>query len=182
MIRRDLKKACRRGSHKELPRLNSSPFCTSQLPKIQDNPIIPLVSIFFSIIPISPNIALLGTIVSPDEILSLNNFLRLDCFPKLMVPFLGVTIRRTIVYWGLYWGTLIWGNYHFHFLTVVPRKHSSVDLLATGDNRVHGSKQSRLTSQNQCHILEPTHGSKIRLRVWGLGCWGFTVGSAGFSV
>ena len=33
-------------------------------------------------------------------------------FPKLGVPFLGVPIIRTIVFWGLYWGTLILGNYH----------------------------------------------------------------------
>ena len=31
---------------------------------------------------------------------------------KFGVPFLGVPIIRTIVYWGLYWGTLILGNYH----------------------------------------------------------------------
>ena len=33
-------------------------------------------------------------------------------FQKLGVPFLGVPIIRTIVYWGLYWGPLIVGNYH----------------------------------------------------------------------
>ena len=33
-------------------------------------------------------------------------------FPKLGVPFLGVPIIRTIVFWGLYWGPLILGNYH----------------------------------------------------------------------
>ena len=33
-------------------------------------------------------------------------------FLKLGVPFLGVPIRRIIVYWGLYWGPLILGNYH----------------------------------------------------------------------
>ena len=33
-------------------------------------------------------------------------------FPKIRGTFLGVPIIRTIVYWGLYWGTLILGNYH----------------------------------------------------------------------
>ena len=33
-------------------------------------------------------------------------------FPKLGVPFLGVPIIRTIVFWGLYWGPTILGNYH----------------------------------------------------------------------
>ena len=32
-------------------------------------------------------------------------------FPKLGVPFWVIHIIRTIVYWGLYWGTLILGNY-----------------------------------------------------------------------
>ena len=33
-------------------------------------------------------------------------------FPKIMGTFLGVPIIRTIVFWGLYWGPLILGNYH----------------------------------------------------------------------
>ena len=33
-------------------------------------------------------------------------------FLKLGVPFVGVPTIRTIVYWGLYWGTLILGDYH----------------------------------------------------------------------
>ena len=32
-------------------------------------------------------------------------------FPKIRGTSLGVPIIRTIVYWGLYWGTLILGNY-----------------------------------------------------------------------
>ena len=31
---------------------------------------------------------------------------------KIRGTILGVPIIRAIVYWGLYWGTLIWGNYH----------------------------------------------------------------------
>ena len=33
-------------------------------------------------------------------------------FPKLGVAFWGVPIIRTIVFWGLFWGSLILGNYH----------------------------------------------------------------------
>ena len=33
-------------------------------------------------------------------------------FPKLGVPFLGVPIIRILIFWGLYWGPLILGNYH----------------------------------------------------------------------
>ena len=36
-------------------------------------------------------------------------------FPKIRGTFLGVPITRTIVtivFWGLYWGPLILGNYH----------------------------------------------------------------------
>ena len=34
-------------------------------------------------------------------------------FPKIRGTFLGVPIIRIIVYWGLYWGPHILGNYHF---------------------------------------------------------------------
>ena len=34
-------------------------------------------------------------------------------FPKIRGTLLGVPILRIIVDWGLYWGTLILGNYHF---------------------------------------------------------------------
>ena len=33
-------------------------------------------------------------------------------FPKLGVPFLGVPIIGIIIFWGLYWGPFILGNYH----------------------------------------------------------------------
>ena len=33
-------------------------------------------------------------------------------FPKIRGTFLGVPIIRIIVFWGLYWGSLILGNYH----------------------------------------------------------------------
>ena len=42
-------------------------------------------------------------------------------FPKLGVPFWGVPLIRSIVYWGLYWGPLILGNYRILFGgTIVP--------------------------------------------------------------
>ena len=33
-------------------------------------------------------------------------------FPKLRGTFLAVPIRKTTVFWGLYWDSLILGNYH----------------------------------------------------------------------
>ena len=33
-------------------------------------------------------------------------------FPKIRGTFLGVPIIRIIVYWGVYWGPPILGNYH----------------------------------------------------------------------
>ena len=36
-------------------------------------------------------------------------------FPKIGGTFLGVPIIRIIVFWGLYWGPLILGNYHLFF-------------------------------------------------------------------
>ena len=35
--------------------------------------------------------------------------------PKTRGALFGVPIIRTIVFWGLYWGPLIWGNYHEGF-------------------------------------------------------------------
>ena len=35
-------------------------------------------------------------------------------FPKIRGTILGIPIIRTIVFWGLYWGPLILGNYHIH--------------------------------------------------------------------
>ena len=35
-------------------------------------------------------------------------------FLQLRVPFFGVPIIGIIVYWGLYWGPLILGNYHMN--------------------------------------------------------------------
>ena len=35
-------------------------------------------------------------------------------FPKIRGTILGVPIIRIIVFWGLYWGPLILGNYHIH--------------------------------------------------------------------
>ena len=33
-------------------------------------------------------------------------------FPKIRGTIVGVPIIRTIIYWGLYWGPPILGNYH----------------------------------------------------------------------
>ena len=38
--------------------------------------------------------------------------MRIWGFPKIKGTFLGVPIIRNIVYWGLYWGSPILGNYH----------------------------------------------------------------------
>ena len=35
-------------------------------------------------------------------------------FPKIRGTFLGITIKRIIVFWGLCWGPPIYGNYHMY--------------------------------------------------------------------
>ena len=35
-------------------------------------------------------------------------------FPKIRGTLSGIPIIRTIVFWGLYWGPLILGNYHIY--------------------------------------------------------------------
>ena len=39
-------------------------------------------------------------------------------FPKIRGTFLGVPIVRIIVFWGLYWGPPILGNYHIGVSTL----------------------------------------------------------------
>ena len=40
-------------------------------------------------------------------------------FPKIRGTLLGIPIIRTIVFWGLYWGPDILGNYHMYIYTYV---------------------------------------------------------------
>ena len=44
--------------------------------------------------------------------------------------FLGVPMLRIIVFWGLYWGPLIWGKYHIYLGSLRP---VAVSLLFVGD-------------------------------------------------
>ena len=44
--------------------------------------------------------------------------------PKLGGTFLGVSIIRIIVFWGLYWGPLILGNYHFGLWGLVKQLYT----------------------------------------------------------
>ena len=46
-------------------------------------------------------------------------------FPKIRGTILGVPILRTIVYWGLHWGPLILGNYHYEGDNVEPENDFS---------------------------------------------------------
>ena len=52
----------------------------------------------------------------PDEIHDFNG--AIWGFPKISGTFLGVPMRRTIAFWGLYWGPCILGNYNI--LLVAP--------------------------------------------------------------
>ena len=57
-------------------------------------------------------------------------------FPKLGGTILGVPIIRTIVLWGLYWGSLILGNYQIKSKQNVandsPHKRVNPRLTKTG--------------------------------------------------
>ena len=39
-------------------------------------------------------------------------------FPKLGGPFLGVLVTRSMIYWGLSWGPLIFGNSHMKYIGI----------------------------------------------------------------
>ena len=55
---------------------------------------------------------------------------KFESFPKLGgITILGVPIIRTIVFWGLYWGPLILGDYHF-----LKMEHASNTYLSSGQN------------------------------------------------
>ena len=58
-------------------------------------------------------------------------------FPKIRGTFLGVPILRIIVYWGLYWGTLILGKYHI--LLMGAPLHALDDVLIPELLQVLGS-------------------------------------------
>ena len=72
------------------------------------------------------------------------NGLQYGGFPKLGVTSLGVPIIRTIVFWGLYWGPLILGNYHME--CVSPR----------------GGEVRKGTSKKQSH--EEEHSQSVLVR------------------
>ena len=50
-------------------------------------------------------------------------------FPKITGTLLGVPIIRTIIFWGLYWGSLILGNYHIYTHTHTHNKKSNPIVL-----------------------------------------------------
>ena len=75
-------------------------------------------------------------------------------FPKLGVPFLGVSIiRRVIVYLGLYWGPLILGNYHiFPHSQPIPSKYKafiSAGTMINGGGRLLGKPTQGLANRGQ---------------------------------
>ena len=65
-------------------------------------------------------------------------------FPKIRGTILGVPIMRIIVFWGLYWGPLILGNYH-------------IGLESKLTSRVLGMHRSLWGFSNACRWL--TEGS-----------------------
>ena len=50
-----------------------------------------------------------------------NYYIDIWGFPKIRGTLLGVPIIRTIVFWGLYWGPPILGNYHMCMYTLSLR-------------------------------------------------------------
>ena len=56
-------------------------------------------------------------------------------FPKIRGTILGVPIIRIIVFWGLYWVTLILGNYH---MKLVSSKCPAVAIQAQSTTPVLG--------------------------------------------
>ena len=62
-------------------------------------------------------------------------------FPKIRCTTLGVPIIRTTVFWGLYWGPPILGNYHLDPLKIpkhLPPNHSLASLTRYGADLLGG--------------------------------------------
>ena len=58
-------------------------------------------------------------------------------FPKIRGTFLGAPIMRIIIFWGLYWGPLILGNYQVpqHDFTKLPPSHCPRSLCPRRSGR-----------------------------------------------
>ena len=90
-------------------------------------------------------------------------------FPNKRGTFLGVPITRTIIFWGLYWGPPILGNYHFWenmacHLPCTWRRVSPKQLIHT---RILASFSGRALHPKTCSTtgtLGPSFGKSPRLR------------------
>ena len=59
-------------------------------------------------------------------------------FPKIMGTILGVPIIRIIVFWGLYWGSLILGNYQIPLQdAILKRRIESYCMLGLEEFQNH---------------------------------------------
>ena len=58
-------------------------------------------------------------------------------FPKIGIPFWGVPKIRILAFWGLYWGPLILGNYHFYKRQLSSRKPAVLLPLSRGLARAY---------------------------------------------
>ena len=76
-------------------------------------------------------------------------------FPKINGTSLGVPIIRTIVYWGLYWATLIWGSYHMSGLYHVANLATLCVITIAAPPAVMAFT-TPLECESQCNTI-PTH-------------------------
>ena len=65
-------------------------------------------------------------------------------FPKIRGTILGVPVKRIIVFWGLYWGSLILGKYHLPWV----EKHGNHDSTSLKfGNWVNSAHLKRMENQ-----------------------------------
>ena len=84
-------------------------------------------------------------------------------FLKLGVPFLGVPIIRTIVFWGLYWGPLILGNYHItpganYWAYEAPRSKALNLYMPASARQNNQTDVDHLHRPGTCRIHQPQSG------------------------
>ena len=86
-------------------------------------------------------------------------------FPKIMGTILGVPIIRIIVFWGLYWGPLILGNYHRPFGRCVRQVCGGHVLQSSSFRFAPPNDRFQTYVRNPCSLgggpLHPDKGSKF---------------------
>ena len=77
--------------------------------------------------------------------------------PKIIGTFLGVPVIRSIVFWGLYWGPPILGNYHVRIMLGIRVFNLGNRVLGVGVQGL-GIEYRRIISELESMYMVYTQG------------------------